>query len=379
MSHNTATQKVFFSRAIDGINPDDVIAQERSVCDALASLGMSISNPFRANDVRRNRISGINEIVEDDLSTLANSDIVLADLSIPKRSYIGAIFELAHAYELGKQIYVWVGRSGNENRTWLKYYADAICKDFDDVIEILHTTFTHRGRKRNEREVIAYYSTLGENYGENKNLKSLVNTDTETIKKYIDESQALQQWVQALVLTGTIIDLGSGNGRWIPIWAKKASRVVCVDASIEMLKISRRNNNFPNVEHIQGNFLETKWLKLFLNDLGGFNVIVLGFVLNLLTLEQEKEILAVLRHISPPGTRLILLENQSSIFSTSGYFSRTEIQHRNSPNNDQLFRIYKRNFLPHDVRRVLHSFGNLENMFYTNNYFISGMACASEN
>ncbi len=368
--------KVFFSRAMEGIDPDSVKAQEMEIAAALNSLGMSISNPFKKKDERRTRISGISEIVDDDLSILAASHIVLADLSIPGRSYVGALFELAHAYNLGKQIYVWVGDSGNEKRIWLKYHSTAICKTFDEILEILYMIFTSEGRKVIAKETIEYYSTIAAKYEEKEKDFLLLKRDPETRDRYIDESRALHKWVEGFRVEGTIVDLGSGTGPWVPNWIKHASRVICVDLSAEMLNISRQNNNFENVEHIQGDILDKKWLKSFLGRLNELDVIALGFILNSFTIEQEEQLLNSLRRLVSPGVRLILLESMSSPFSTNGYFSRTEIQSRPSPNNSRVFKLFKRNFLPKDARCVLKKFGDIEDLFYTENYFVSGIACA---
>lgn len=374
--HIPAKIKVFFSRAMEGIDPGIVKDQEMKISTALNSLGMSISNPFKKKDERRNCISGISEIVDDDLSILGNSDIVLADLSIPGRSYIGALFELAHAYKLGKQIYVWVGGSGNGERIWLKYHAAAICKAFDEILEILYMTFTSEGRTLIKSENIAYYSTIAPKYEDKERDFSLVKKDPKAIDTYIEESRALHKWVEGLRVEGTIVDLGSGPGPWVTNWIQHASHVICVDLSAEMLNISRRNNNFKNVEHIQGDILDEKWLESFLDHLNKLDFIVLGFVLNSFTPDQEERFFTLLRRIVSPGTRLILLESMISPFSNNGYFSRTEIQYRPAPNTSHSFKLYKRNFLPKDARQVLENFGSIEDLFYTENYFVSGIACA---
>ncbi len=376
MTAQCETLKVFFSRAIDGINPNEVKAWETDVRNAIASLGMAISNPFRMNDPRRNRISGIEEIVTDDLSILASSDIVLADLSLPRRSYVGAIFELARASELGKPIYAWVGDSGNEKRIWLKYHAAAVCKDFRALLDILYLTYTREGRKANADEVLAYYSAIAQEYEENETDTALLDVDAGTAAQYAKESHDLRQWVEGLTLTGTVIDLGSGTGRWVPIWATRASRVVCVDASSEMLRISCKNNTLPNVEHHQGDLLDKKWIESLFDQLGEINTVVLGFRLSLLAFTQEHELLVLLRQVVPRRTQLVLFDRQSTVFSSTELFSRIEIQHLLHPGQSREFRICTRNFLPVDAHRALTAFGQVGTLFWTDNYFVAGTARA---
>lgn len=377
MSKNFLSEiKVFFSRAMDGLEPEKVKAHEMKISSALNSLGMSVSNPYKTEDARRTCISGISEIVDDDLVMLEDSHIVLADLSIPGRSYVGALFELAHAYKHGKQIYVWVGDSGNEKRIWLRYYSTAIRKTFDEIADILYMTFTGEGRNIILKEALDYYSTTAPEYTDKEKLPSLVKKDPETIGKYMEEKDALCKWVGGLTLEGTVVELGSGPGPWVPYWVKHASRVICVDLSNEMLNISRQNNTFENVEYIQGNILDLEWLDSFLRKGDNPDIIVLAFILNSFTFEQEEQFFALLRRTVSPGIRLVFLDSMSSPFSTTGYFSRTEIQSRTSSYSSRVFNLYKRNFLPKDACRLLKNFGKLEDIFYTDNYFVGGIASA---
>ena len=369
---------VFFSRGMDGINPNQIHSQEKKITDALSNLGMTISNPFIIDDPRRHRVSGIAEIVENDLLILKNSDFVIADLSIPDRSYIGAIFELSYAFEHNKQIFVWVGSSGNEKRIWLKYYATAICKSFEQLYEVLSITFTDAGRRENERENIEYYGAISGEYEEKEREFSSIKKKAEDIEKYNREHDALRRWVKGLNLHGTIIDLGSGPGLWVPIWGEKGKRVICVDVSPEMLSISTNKNKFSNVEHVQGNILEPKWLETFLCGLNKIDIIVLSFVLNSFSLEQEKQLISFFRRYVSLETHLILLENQSAVFSTAGYFSRYEVQHRITSEHNRRYKICKRNFLLPDVCRALRNFGKIEDIFFTEDYFIGGVACLSK-
>lgn len=371
--------KVFFSRGMDGLNPNEIEALDATFSKALASLGMSLSNPYKPKDARRMCISGISEIVEEDLNLLTQSDIVVSDMSLEKRSYIGAVIEMAKAYDLGKQTYVWVGNSENEKRIWLKYHATAICKDLENLIELLEITFTSEGQQRNRRELIAYYRNIAAGYDVNKRVGRFLHAteDESLFKTYQQEWMLLRDWVQELCVGGTVIDLGSGSGQWVPTWSKYASRVICIDASPEMLDISKEKNISHSVKHIRGDLLDLVWLKQLLSELGEINVVVLGFVLGNLTLEQEARFLALLREAVMPGTVLILLENQNSVFSNPNFFSRSEIQQRFSLSGDQVFRVYKRNFLAQDIRRILDGWGKTIGFFNTNNYFIAGIAHAS--
>lgn len=365
---------IFFSRAMDGIDPETVARDEEYVSRALASVGMRLSNPVAIDDRRRSTISGIAEIVEDDIRLLAESDIVLANLSYPGRSYIGVSMELAIAYKLKKEIYVWVGESGNEMRLWLQYFANGIFLSLDEVLEFLRVSFSQDGSETNKETVISYYSEIAEGYRYAAGSGMLAHVPQEVSQDYLRETVSQEEWVAGLHLDGTIVDLGCGSGRWIPQWHSNATRVLCVDESAEMLNMARLNNPNSTTEFIRGDILDTEWLRSFLSRVGGADIIVLAFVLNLITLRQQATVLETLNDLLSPGTRLLILENQRSVFSPRPFFTRTEFQNRQSPKSGRRYRLLKRNFLRHDLRVALESFGVITKEFYADNFLLAGIS-----
>jgi SAM-dependent methyltransferase len=222
---------------------------------------------------------------------------------------------------------------------------------------------------------MAYYDSVAAGYDVDKRTGRFRNTPASdnTFERYQFEWQTFRTWTRSIETKGTVVDLGSGTGEWASTWARRASKIVCIDASIEMLQISQQKNHDALVEHVRGDILDREWLRAFLTNVP-CEVVVLGFVIGSLTLRQEEELINVIRDVVSAGTLLVVLENQCSIFSNSDWFSRIEVQERPSLDGKQLFRVYKRNFLSNDLRRTLSQWGEPRTFFQTDNYFVGGTA-----
>lgn len=370
-------KKVFFSRGMDDLDAKDILAREAVVANALKEMGMDITNPFSVDDNRRGTIKGIFDIVEDDLEKLKNSDFLIADLSLPNRSYVGAMFELAKAYELGKEIYVWVGDNNIINRIWLQYHANCITRSFEEIKEILFLCYTDKGRALNEKRIIDYYSDIHCIYDEKEKEDFFHQFDQRKTEKYSEEYGSLYKWFEEIDFHGTVIDIGCGTSQWAPLLVRNAQQVVCFDASSKMLEYSISKNPYPNIEYHQGNYLDNKWMENFFANYKNIDFIIITFVLNLITLEQQNALIGFLKKKASGKTRIVIVENQSSLFSTTGYFCRTEIQSRKGTEKNSVFDIRKRNFLHNDLKKALTEFGTIENTFRTNNYFAAGIAVSN--
>lgn len=372
--------KVYFVRGMDGIAPDEIVRVEQQLCNAVAALGMELINPYRSNDPRRGPISGICNIVEEDLARIKDSNIIIADLSLPDRSYMGAVFEIKEAYELGKPVYVWVGRSGNGERVWLQYYATAICTTMADVIEIVRLGHTRSGQDENASATSAYYKDIAPFYDSNTRSGCLLreSASSQRLRDYVGEAAALRAWAAGLSLKGTVVDLGSGTGRWVKTWLSAAGRVICVDCVAAMLAISREQNREERVEHVLGDIHNAHWLEGFLSGIDDLGAIVLGFVLSGLTQTQEALFLGTLCGSVARNTTLVVMDNQSSLFSTQDCFSRMEVQKRTLPETGKVIRLLKRNLLAPDLRRILKAWGRDPTYYCTGSFFSAGYGLRGE-
>jgi nucleoside 2-deoxyribosyltransferase len=131
------SRKVYFARAMDGIEDEDIHYQAKEVSELLERYNLQIIDPFIAVD-RHQTTENFEDvalrIVEADLELLRTADAVLMDCSIPGRSYVGCICELVYAHLWGIPVVVYVGTSGNDKRYWLVYHANEVHTEWGEAI-----------------------------------------------------------------------------------------------------------------------------------------------------------------------------------------------------------------------------------------------------
>lgn len=138
---------------MDLINNRDILNLTSTVKEELNSIDLDMIDPYvetKNNKVGITFKEKAREIVEQDLSLLKTADIVLMDCSIPNRNYIGCICELVYAYLWGIPIIVYVGSSGNDNRYWLRYHANYICKDRSEAIKYIKLLSKEKNLRKNK-------------------------------------------------------------------------------------------------------------------------------------------------------------------------------------------------------------------------------------
>lgn len=368
--------KIFFSRAMDELNAESIVLLDETIERKLDKVGFTLVNPYTVQDSRRRSISGIEGIVESDLRLLAEADVVLADMSIRDRSYIGVVGELFRSFSLGKPSYVWVAESGNHKRPWLQYHASGIVETMDEAIELMVRATTVLGERTNCTEALAYYSDVARQYHDNPHSGSLYpdGVDAENVECYRREFASFTNWTRGLRLAGSVVDLGSGSARWSSVLAKSGCRVVCIDAALSMLSEARERSIGLQIEFVHADFLNYSWLREFLLAVGHIDVLMLAFVLSGLTAREEVELMSILRELVPSKTALVIFENQSSLFSPRRCFSRSEIQVRKGIGGCKEYRLYKRSFFAADVRRILQQWGSIDEICQTENFLVGGVA-----
>lgn len=132
--------RVYFARAIDGLDPAEILRHGEEVANAVYLYGGKLIDPFKevARPLAQAPIQEqVKYIVTQDLALLKTADIVLMDLSIAQHSYIGCICELVYAHSWGIPVIVYVGSSGNGQRTWLRYHASYICDNIDEALKLI--------------------------------------------------------------------------------------------------------------------------------------------------------------------------------------------------------------------------------------------------
>lgn len=129
-------RKIYFSTAIDFINPVEISKKFQAVESELRAAGFHLSNLSTAQSITSQRYEASpEEVVQQALSLIRESDFVLLDLSLRNHTYIGCICEMVYAYLWQKPVVVFVGTSGNESRPWLRFHASHICATLRDAVD----------------------------------------------------------------------------------------------------------------------------------------------------------------------------------------------------------------------------------------------------
>jgi hypothetical protein len=142
--------RVYFARAVDGLDSDRVIRLGEEAREALEAVGLSMVDPVASEPTFRDaQVDGAvavdpsrfyRQVVEHDLATLRGCDALLVDMSIPYRNYIGCICEMIYAYLWSIPCVVYLGQI-DPDRPWLRYHATAIFTTRSDAVAYLARRF----------------------------------------------------------------------------------------------------------------------------------------------------------------------------------------------------------------------------------------------
>lgn len=127
--------KVYFARAMDGLDTSELAKRGEQVSALLAQTGFDVIDTLLVTPQAAiaDPIS-ISRMIDIDLGLLKQADVVLMDMSIPDRNYVGCVCELTYAYLWGIPIVVYVGRTSNGVRPWLIHHATEIYENWMDAV-----------------------------------------------------------------------------------------------------------------------------------------------------------------------------------------------------------------------------------------------------
>ena len=122
--------KVYYARAVDSRDWDEVQSCRDKVIDLFSEHGHEVINDFSDGYVSDK------ELVESQLANIRRCDILVADLSIVNHPYVGCIGEIIYAHQMGKKVYVVYGEHTHLlKRPWLTYHVDKFYKTYSELIE----------------------------------------------------------------------------------------------------------------------------------------------------------------------------------------------------------------------------------------------------
>lgn len=133
-------RRVYFATGIENLSLEEVQVRYLEVARLLESNGFEVVNRSVQDHYLAepcDSLARIRDLVEKDLKTLKQSDLLLVDYTIPNRNYVGCTCEIVYAHFWGKPVIVYVGRSGNGQRRWLRYHATYICETVSQAVEYM--------------------------------------------------------------------------------------------------------------------------------------------------------------------------------------------------------------------------------------------------
>jgi hypothetical protein len=123
---------VYYARAVDSCDWNEVQASRQRVVDCFAQRGMEVINDFS------NGFDSDKELVESQIANIRRCDILVAQLTIPNHPYVGCIGEIIYAHQMGKRVYVVYGENAHiRERPWLSYHTDGFFRTFEELFREL--------------------------------------------------------------------------------------------------------------------------------------------------------------------------------------------------------------------------------------------------
>ena len=123
------------------------------------------------------------------------------------------------------------------------------------------------------------------------------------VYRFRKEVQTVSDWLDAVPVTGRVLDLGCGAGSWLAVFAKRYRFVVGMEQSALMVEAVReRMHTLPNIEIIEGD------VRVKLPD-GPFDLIFLGGLCMYLNDGDTTALLRALSHRLTNDGSMILRES----------------------------------------------------------------------
>lgn len=245
--------KIYYARAMDSIKHSEIIEDDRLINDALKQKGFSLINPYEKQNIPIQKAGGL---IENNFALLKESDVLIANLTKKDYQYIGAIFEIAQAVNLGIPTMVCIGNSNLENRYYLQFYSDFICNTIDEAITYIWRCLSLEGINHQLKEEKTFYDHIAVNY-ETLSRKTYQDKDAD-IDRYEKEREQLKEKLRYYCHDKTVLELGCGTGDWTKFIAEVSKSVVCIDASQNMIKRAKERFTDSTIQpyFIQGDFLD---------------------------------------------------------------------------------------------------------------------------
>jgi SAM-dependent methyltransferase len=337
--------RIYYARAMDGTDATKIRDDECSLMTALQRKGLpeeSFVNPHTSQAVP---IEEADRLVDDNLKLLKASHIVLANLSLQNYTYVGAIFEMAQAANLGRPIVACIGSSSLDNRYYLHRYCDFICRTIDEAVEYIRRCWTLEGINHQLNEEREFYDKIAIERGIATG-KPYKNKELD-IDRYKREKDHLKEKLRDYCRDKIVLELGCGTGEWTQVVADVAKSVTCIESSRNMIERAKqrlaKSLIQPNIIH--GDFFDET------SSVEPADVILSYFTLSFLPPKAQSSLLSLMKKRASRNAKFLFGESiQISTLPSIG-LGHQRIQTRGACGKEYM--IYKEHFTPYRLERIL--------------------------
>jgi demethylmenaquinone methyltransferase/2-methoxy-6-polyprenyl-1,4-benzoquinol methylase len=214
----------------------------------------------------------------------------------------------------------------------------------------------------------AYYRARAREYDQWWERKGRFDRGAEANARWFEEAAELRRALDRFDPAGTVLELACGTGIWTRELTRRATRLVAVDASAEMLEINRRCADAGAVEYVQADLFE--WQP----PAGAFDVCFFGFWLSHVPETRFARFWETVGTALRPGGRVFFLDSDRTDRSTAvdhvlPHDGETMLR---KLDDGREFRIVKRFYAPDRLRRRLFELGWDVDVHNTGEFFIYG-------
>lgn len=337
---------VYYARAMDGVESSKILQDECLVKSALNSKGLFIANPYSE---QKFQMEQVDHLVQNNLKLLKNSDVLLANLSLQSYTYIGAVFEILQAANLGIPIVACIGNSNLGSRYYLHYYCSFICSTIDEAVEYMWRCWTSEGVNQQLKEEMEFYDKIAAQVGEvtRKQYKS----KKLDIGRYERERNRLKEKLRDYCHEKNALELGCGTGEWTQVMTEVAKSVTCIESSQNMITRAKERLEKSPIQpfFINGDFFDDTL------SIEPCDVVVSYFTLSFLPPLVQNTLLSVMKKWASKDGHFLFGESiQISTLPSIG-LGLQRMQTRKVRGKEYV--IYKEHFTPVRLQKLLNANG----------------------
>jgi SAM-dependent methyltransferase len=214
-------------------------------------------------------------------------------------------------------------------------------------------------------EQLAYYRARAEEYDDWFLRREQYDRGREENSRWFGELRVLEAALRAAEPAGDILELACGTGWWTKRLLTRATRLVAVDASPEMLRLNRERVSDPRVDHVLADVFDWK-------PKSRFDLVFFGFWLSHVPRDRFEGFWSMVDDALNPDGRVFFVDNRH-VLSASAPTDEADAQVRRL-NDGRTFKIVKVYYEPVELTASLARLGWTCEIWATEKFFIFGTA-----